>query len=353
MEIHLNNYFKTDSMSEAIEKLKLAVKTKEQSKLYDYIYIDFLRNITEYDENTIIPKLHLMVKIFIFAFYYRHLIYNDTNIINIPDNCKIWLLSLMNNENYSTNVFMKLCFQFVSMVKDKCKFNDDGSPIILSSKNRDIIPKKFPIFNNKQNKYFYCPLVGKAGLLSFNSISEFLYDSLINNDFSKIPLSVMTHNSTKSPHDNNYTSPLEMLFHDLGHIYGTTNFLNHVNIEELKTLYDIIPHNNIYFSYRMFCVIIWYIFFEISQSSPDIIYYSVFKLINDFLERRSFLSLVDGSDQIYVISYLRNSNDFPEDLIEMADNVVIQEIVNTNLNNALYRKFVDSLPILKPKYREW
>lgn len=321
MDIYLEQYFNA-SLSESKIQLLEKIKLKEQLNLYDSIYIDFIENTKEYNEDTIIPKLDLIVKLFSLTLYYRNDILDcDETVENISELGINWLISLMIKEDFSTNSFMKVIFQMASITDKKVKFDENKEPIILMFYDSFDTYDGCKISNSTLNRYFYCPLIGKAGSLKFHSISNMIFSSLIDKGYSKIPLSLKTHcnKNDRSPHGNNVILSIDMLTHDYAHSKGIISYLSIYDITKLKTYYESINHDINSFTYRIFSVLIWYFYFEYSnirRLNPGDFYGNndTFKKIFD----PNFM-FIDSKDIKYVISYLFNSKDFPEELLYLKD----------------------------------
>lgn len=267
MNIYLEQYFNS-SLSESKIQLVEKIKLKNQLELYDSIYIDFIENNKEYDQNTTIPKLDLVIKLFAITLYYRNDILDcDESVENISELGLNWLLSLMTKEDFSTNSFMKVIFQMSSITNKKIKFDENEEPIILRSSVTSVTYNGCKLSNISRNKYFYCPLIGKAGSLMFHSISNMIFSSLLEKGYSKIPLSLKTHcnKNDRSPHGNNVILPIDMLTHDYVHSNGIISYLSIYNTVNLKKYYEDINHDTNSFNYRIFSVLIWYFYFEFSN----------------------------------------------------------------------------------------
>ena len=114
MERHLLEYFQVETFEDGIKALSNKIKLSQQSKLYDYIYIDFIIGIEdrEYDQTTIIPKLDLIIKLFTLTFYYRNLIYKCKQINSEALN---YMETLMLIKNFSTIDLLKTCFKLLEI----------------------------------------------------------------------------------------------------------------------------------------------------------------------------------------------------------------------------------------------
>lgn len=320
MEDELNRYFKCEFYDESFQKLKKSISLKEQSELYDYIYEDFIRNVEEYDENTIIPKLHLMLKLFTLTFYYRDILFLCDNCHNeISDHCLEWMFNLMFIEDLSTNEFIKYCFQFASMIDNRVKYDKFGAPIILEDNDGNTF-NGCKISSKTLNKFFYCPLVGKAGNLLFHSLSKLIFESIVEKGFSKIPLALKTNYlvGDTSPHNNNVIIPIDMLTHDYFHSNGVCDYLSIYNISDLIPVYNSIVHNKNFFVYRMFSSIIWYIYFELAGFNRFGTNHKYLgELIKSLLSNNKMFEYVDNRDKKYLLKYLSSSVDIiPDDRLK-------------------------------------
>ncbi len=315
MDRNLLDYFDCSNMDEGIIKLKSAIKLANQLSLYDSIYMKFLESASVYDENTIIPDLDLILKLFILTFYYRNIIYpcNDCHLVFV-DPLILWLLDIYKIESISSDFLMMKCFQFASMVDVNCTLNPDGSPEILGDHNNNTY-EGIKLSSNKTNKYFYCPLIGKAGNLGFNSINNIIYVSLIEKGFARITSSLKTHflKSDTSPHGNNVIAPIDMLTHDYDHTLGIVTYVSNLDIKGVESLiYNKIDHNVNSFNQRMFSMIIWYIFFELSVYEkfldPG---HKLFDMIKEIIDRnvQEPFRYIDGFDLKYCVKFLRESED--------------------------------------------
>lgn len=272
--------------------------------------------------------------------YYRNdILYCDETVPDISKNGLNWLVSLMDKQDFSTESFIKTIFQMSSITSPKVKFDENNNPIVLKDRNGNTY-RNIEISNTNLNKFFYCPLIGKAGNLTFHSISNMLISSLIDVGFSKIPLSLKTHanKDDTSPHAGNVKASIDMITHDFTHSKGIVSYLNVYNLDDLKKLYESINHNSNTFEYRMFSVLIWYFYFELSIYVRKNYQYDFNNesALNEIL-KVNFVA-IDGYDIKYVVSYLFKSLDLPDKLLSLKDEF-------DNLDD--YVNYQESIDILK------
>jgi hypothetical protein len=334
MDKNLYKYFNCDNFTECIIKLKNTLTKKYQIEMYDNIYINFINIYIIYDENTIIPNLDSIIKLFILVLYYRKFLFNCNDCyLDINNKSINWLLYLMEQNNYSQLSFIIILIQMSCSISNDVTFYTNeiilkakdkrlisylqiDSPIIIEDDVNYFMTKSVYISNNSLNKYFYYVIIGKAGLFSFFDITNMLIGSNINNNFSKIPLNLKTHFSITDigPHRNNHIIPYKMLIHDLYHSNGIINYLNHFNIDELKIVYN---SNNKLFINRMFYILVWYLLFELPGF--DIINDNSKNFNESLLEyfminydNINFYDYIDREDLDYIINYILKSDDTPD-----------------------------------------
>lgn len=297
------------------------LKLNSQLDMYNIIYDDFIRNTPEYDEMTPIPKLNIMLKFFCYVVILReHIFDNDKNYETIP--CEkieeISSLILNNDDEISTFEFINKCYYLLTCIQPIEDFVKElirgayknGEPITLEN--------KIKISSKTSVKYFYCPLIENAGLLSFSEVNKVLLLSERERGYSKIPICFKVGKLKRSPHGNGFLYPRAMFLHDISHSTGIIFYITHYGFKKLNEIYDSISHDNETLLKKLFNVIVWAFFFEVSDKTIEGSEINLEETVIDDMFFSNYYKSIDffyniSEDDInYVCSYLLKAKDLPE-----------------------------------------
>lgn len=339
MEEYLFNYFNSIDFEYCISELKKLLKKKSQIETYDFIYNEFHKKTEEYNQDTVIPKLDKVIKFFILVLFYRDNIFGTQH--QLHQKTKEWFLKMMNMTNFTQKTFIYTAVLISYSIIENVDFHRedtlsnyvDVTPIELLIIDYPIMNYKGPgnglidhseieISSESNNKWFYYIILGKAGLFTFFDMANMLLISDIEYGFSKIPLNLKTHyniNDRIGPHEGVFDSPENMLHHDMEHSLNIIQGLKEYNNTDFKLLYLNLDHNTKTFNYRMFSMLVWYMYFESTFNRyKDVSILDPFR--NEFNRNNFYIGIQDNNDRIYVIDFILKSIDLPD---ELSDDLLI------------------------------
>lgn len=315
MEDELQFFLNARNQEEAIEKLRHEIKLSSQLARYYQIYDALFKRCQEeegfvFDNKTRIPGLQSIVRLFVFAFFYREELFKCDECIHprYSTETAAWLMSFIQSEDdFSTSDLNMICSWLVQSViinfqTQKLNTDDHGVPELTDKRFGGL---RIDVSCDNGAPHFFCPLVGRAGLLTFSTLTKVIYGTYVERGYCLMPAAVKTYftKSEKSPHGNNVVKPDWMYIHDIDHLKRVAIFLRRVNIEGLREIYERLRKDNVdSFEYRMFCVLFWYMTFEavVSFQRTNI----KWKL---WAQIANYPQYVPGPDTLYVLKYLENA----------------------------------------------
>ena len=296
MEADMENLFSTDSFDESIIQLKEELKIDSQINYYDFIYNRHIDNTPNDRLEEVIKGSNRVIKILLFASYYRNLIYSKAEPNN--EECQLKLLQILHddiviNDEFNMKSFSDMIIRILNVLTGK-NYNNFPRGIkytYIAEIDRYIIP------------YF---LIGnKATILSINDICDLYF---INSRIIKHPSACPLINIKVGSHNDIYNNVLEFFFHDAGHM-----FLLEENVKSKIMFFN--DYRNFYLLCRSKGILSFihrYCSFMLFST------YHEFWISNRLnLDLKTFISnfeenfiLSDIKDSVYCLTYVTKAYDF-------------------------------------------
>ena len=310
-------FFKVESESEILPELEKRLTKESQYDYYDYIYKNYIRENSQIRYHSqIIPGYNIVIKLAIFAVFYRSKLYPSKNLVNSPDCIEyLYRTYIELEDNISILDFKVLMFNFTRMMSDRSEIRNLDIEIETEEDGTEEVTYNFlrcpfsdheertgsPIITTKSFCYYI--FIGNR-LQMFDEIAEGYFGDT---EIVKFITTMNLYKSKTGPHENTYLNPYSFFDHDFDHFRlvsdvftGTTNIQVIQLLENLYMLTKRKGKNT--FLHRFYCLILWYIFNETGSSLVDT---TVKCYVDSYIEDKKFID----NDSKYGIKWILRSHD--------------------------------------------
>lgn len=279
-ELQLQLFCLSNDFDECIMNLKNKITKKSQMETYDSIYDDFVRNnsLEDFNEDVIIPNLHIMIRLMIFCQIYRKQLFPGIfeDFEPTPDQLEKFEM-LFNITNFSVSSFIDTSSILCSIYDDEYFTNGVKLP--------------------KKRFCFPYILLHKAGNLSFESLSNMIFEG----QYSKLPISFKFMNDNTGPHGGFFEFPFMFFDHDYDHFCSTIKNIGSYDIDPILNLFRETVKGTLK---RRFVEIFSHImFFENRRTLNNPNIFRLFSKLGKLI-----INIFDKNDVDYVFKYIIESN---------------------------------------------
>jgi len=337
-------FFKVDTIEDAINELKLMLKTEEQYSYYDYIYKDM-------ENNGIIKGYSKIIKLLIFSIYYFEYLYDNKHLELFEESIFLFEFLLTEDDVINDNMTLKKFINYIYYILLTIDINPEVRKSSVENRRiptfNEFYLEKFIIdkdkmlglnFNNTNGKYFLPYFIIGNKSLTYDKMMDNL---LLNDNIVKIFISVNLYETEFSPHEGFVKKPYKFFHHDLGHyliIVRVFDIFKNI-INKWIDLYIKVRKNYHSYIHRFISFILW---FQINEGKVRLINYNNFEelipelkyLLNNISWNVGTRLGLENSDLRFVIRYILRSNDLDTIFDEKnsfnvcGDMIYIENLVN-------------------------